>query len=60
MFRVQPDVAVEAIVSYRVRIGMEYGGVRHKPGEIVTDVPADSVAVLLEQGAIERVEEVNG
>ena len=60
MFRVQPDIAVEATVSYRVRIGMEYGGVRHEPGEIVTDVPADSVAVLLEQGAIERVEEVNG
>lgn len=45
-------------VRYRVRVGLNYLGLRKEPGEIVSDIPADDIPWLIEQGAIEPVEEV--
>lgn len=41
---------------YRVLVGLNYGDVRREPGDVVDDLPADSVAWLLAQGCIEPAE----
>lgn len=43
--------------AYRVLIGLNYGTHRAEPGDVVTDLPRGSVAWLLRQGIVERVEE---
>lgn len=47
-------------VSYRVLVGLDYLGIRREPGEIVSDIPPESIPWLLEQKCIEPIgEEVN-
>lgn len=53
MRRLQPSDPV----SYRVKVGLNYGETRREPGEIVSDLPPDDIAGLLDQGAIELAEE---
>jgi hypothetical protein len=47
---------------YRALVGLEYptprGGRRVEAGEVAEDLPAGSLAWLLEQGLVELVEEV--
>lgn len=45
--------------QYRALKGMNYGpkDKRVEPGDIVSDLPTGAIASLLEQGAIEVVEE---
>lgn len=44
-------------VSYRVLVGLDYMGIRREPGEIVSDLPPESIAWLLERVYIEPVGE---
>lgn len=41
--------------AYKVLIQIEYAKVRREPGEIVTDIPKQSIDWLLEQGIITPV-----
>lgn len=43
--------------SYEVLTGLNYGDRRAEAGEIVSDIPAESVSWLLEQNHIKRAEE---
>jgi hypothetical protein len=47
----------KSVGRYRALVGLNYGKAnkRVEPGEEVTDLPAGSLAWLLEQGAIEPV-----
>lgn len=56
MSRLRP----EPVAAYRIKIGMDYNGQRHEAGEIVTDVPLESLGWLLEQHCIEPVLEGGG
>lgn len=49
--------ARKSTVSYEVLTGLSYGDHRAEAGEIVSDIPAESIEWLLEQGHIKRVEE---
>ena len=44
--------------SYRVLVGLTYGpkGKRAEPGDVVNDLPAESVRWLLADGRIEEVQ----
>lgn len=44
-------------VTYRILVGMDYLGSRREPGEVVSDIPPESVDWLKEQGCIEPVQE---
>lgn len=44
-------------VEYEALVGMNYGDRRVEEGEIVDDLPEESVKWLLEQGHIRKVEE---
>lgn len=35
-------------------VGVDYGGVRHEPGEVVADIPPGMVAVWLAEHVIEE------
>lgn len=41
------------MATYRVLIGIDYAGKRAEPGDIVSDLPADSVTWLTAQGIVE-------
>lgn len=43
------------MTKYKVLIGLNYGDTRREPGDIVSDIPKQSIPWLLEQGAIEVV-----
>jgi hypothetical protein len=48
------------ITAYRALVGLSYGDdSRVEAGDIVSDLPAESIAWLLEQGQIEPVKENN-
>lgn len=38
--------------KFLVLIGMDYGTTRREPGDVVSDIPKQSIPWLLEQGAI--------
>jgi hypothetical protein len=42
------------MATYQVITGVSYAGKRAEPGDIVTDIPAESRDWLLEQGIIEE------
>lgn len=42
---------------YRARVGMNYRGKRVEAGELVDDLPEESVEWLLRDGHIEKVED---
>lgn len=44
------------MASYKVLVGMDYGDKRVEAGDVVSDIPAKSVAWLKEQGLIEDAE----
>jgi len=43
--------------TFEVVVGLDYNGRRVEPGDVVSDLPADAVDVLLDQGAIKPVGE---
>ena len=43
-------------MTYVVHKGLEIAGEYHTPGTLLTEVPAEAVAWLIECGAIEQVE----
>lgn len=49
----------EKTQQYRVLTGLNYGpkGKRAEPGDVVGDLPADSLGWLIEQGHVEPVTE---
>lgn len=44
------------MANYRVLIGIDYGGKRAEPGDIISDIPSRSVGWLLEQGIVEKAD----
>lgn len=44
----------------RVLVGIDYAGMRREPGEVVDDIPRQSIGWLTEQGIIESVEDASG
>lgn len=44
-----------AKTSYRVLVGIDYLGKRAEAGDVVNDLPRNSVAWLLRDGIVERV-----
>lgn len=46
-----------AAKKYEVLTGLNYGQTRREPGDIADDIPAKSVAWLLESGAIRLVKD---
>lgn len=47
--------------AYRVLVGLNYPpGRRAEPGDVVTDIPAESVGWLVEAGIIEEASNGNG
>ena len=53
MFRLQSD---DPVTRYRVLVGLNYDGMRREPGEIVSDIPEEDLAWLVEQQCIEAVQ----
>lgn len=49
--------AQKGATSYEVLTGLDYGDRRAEAGDVVSDIPAESIEWLLEQGHIKRVEE---
>lgn len=47
-------------LAYRILVGINYGARRAEPGDVVSDLPRTSLAWLLREGVIERVEEEEG
>lgn len=43
--------------KYRVKTGLDYGGVRREVDDVVDDIPRQSIGWLVEQGLIEVVDE---
>lgn len=43
--------------TYRALVGLNYKGKRVEPGELASDIPKESVAWLLSDGCIEKVED---
>lgn len=43
--------------KYRVKTGLDYGGVRREVDDVVDDIPRQSIGWLMEQGLIEVVDE---
>ena len=41
--------------KYRARVGLSYGDVRVEAGEVVSDIPAESLEWLIEGNYIEKV-----
>lgn len=52
-----PAKTPKTVVKYRALTGMDYEDKRVEPGDIVSDLPGNSVVWLLEQGHIETVED---
>jgi hypothetical protein len=44
------------MTKFLVLVGLSYGKKNSAPGEVVSDIPTQSVPWLLEQGAIKPVE----
>lgn len=44
-----------AVQKYRARVGLNYGDKRVEAGDVVDDIPEDSVEWLLEGNYIEKV-----
>jgi len=44
-----------AKTSYRVLVGIDYLGKRAEAGDVVSDLPRNSVAWLLRDGIVERI-----
>lgn len=44
------------MATYRVLVGIDYGGKRAERGDIVSDLPGKSIAWLSEQNVIEPVD----
>lgn len=42
--------------EYRVLTGLDYGGTRREIGDVVNDIPRQSLGWLMEQGLIEVVD----
>lgn len=42
--------------NYKVHTGIDYAGKRAEPGDVISDLPNGSIAWLLEQGIIEKIE----
>lgn len=49
--------ARKGATAYEVLTGLDYGDRRAEVGDVVSDIPAESIEWLLEQGHIKRVEE---
>lgn len=47
----------EPIASYRVEVGLDYNGIRREPGDVVTDLPPESIDWLTAQHCITRITE---
>lgn len=56
MSRLRP----EPVAAYRLLTGLDYHGQRHEAGDVVTDIPPESLGWLLEQHCIEPVQEGGG
>jgi hypothetical protein len=44
------------MANYRVLIGIDYAGKRVEPGTVVDDLPSKSVAWLVAQGVVEKMD----
>lgn len=52
----------DSVTRYTVRVGLNYRGIRREPGDVVDDLPAESIDWLVDQGMIEpmAIEEKGG
>jgi hypothetical protein len=42
----------DPVTRYTVRVGLNYRGLRREPGEVVDDLPEDSIEWLVAQGCV--------